>query len=420
MTTSTERALGGVTPSELARTYGTPLLVLDAAMLDERIATFSALGAELDIEVAYAGKALLVVALARRLARSPLGLDVCSLGELYTAEQGGFPAARMTLHGCGKTDEELQAAADGRVGRIVIDNREEIDRLSALADPGRPVRALLRTNTGIEAKTHAYVRTGGERSKFGFSLADLPAAAARAAAAPGIALRGLHAHLGSQLFEPDAIVANLGVALEAYAAIPALRAQDGDLVVGGGFGVDSRPDGRFLDLAKTLHGLARTRDAVAARLRIAPPRVGIEPGRAIVAAAGTSLYAVVAVKTQGNVRYAVTDGGIADNPRPALYDAYHHPELVSRRSEAPPVPTTVCGRSCENDRLVETTLPADLRAGDLLVLRTTGAYTFSMASNYNRFARPAVVAVRDGAHRLVVRRETLADLVRADVAVDAF
>ncbi len=418
LTAAAELSFGGVTASELARTYGTPLIVIDTDVLDRNVAAFVAIGNECGIEVAYAGKALLFVALARRLARAGLSLDVCSLGELYTAERAGVPAERLVLHGCGKTDDELGAALAGRVGRIVIDNREELERLIERADPARPLHALLRVNSGIEAHTHAYVRTGGEDSKFGFALDSLDEALARCAAAPGLRLLGLHTHIGSQLYESDAYEAAARVMLDAISQAREHGIEIEELVLGGGFGVSASPDDEPFDAAATLRTVSAIVSRVASARGLRAPRLGIEPGRAIVASAGTTLYRVASVKRQGSRRYAIVDGGMTDNPRPALYDAYHHPDLASRVSEAPLVETTICGRACENDELVSTALPEDLAAGDLLALHTTGAYTFSMASNYNRFARPAVVFAGGGAHRLVVRRESLDDLVRNDLGPD--
>jgi len=379
---------------------------------------FTELGARFDLDVCYAGKALLFVALAKRIARSSLGLDICSLGELLTAERAAFPPQRLVFHGCGKTDEELRAACAGRVGRVVVDNSEELERLSAFADPLHPVRILLRVNPGIEAHTHAYVRTGGEESKFGFPLYALDAALDAATRARGLRLTGIHAHLGSAIFDPAPYEASVEVLLDAYARARERGAPVSDLVIGGGFGVDPHPGGERFDLRATLAGVTEALALATAARGVPRPRLGIEPGRAIVAAAGTSLYRVVAVKRQGARRFAIVDGGIADNPRPALYGAYHHPELAGRRSHAPLEMTTVCGRSCENDRLVDAPLPADLKAGDLLAMGTTGAYTYSMASNYNRFPKPAVVFAGGSRHRLVVRRETSEDVLRDDVLDD--
>ena len=410
--------IGGVSPETLARTYGTPLLAIDTTVLDAALARFASIATELDLDVCYAGKALLVVALAERLKATAIGLDICSLGELFTAERAGFPASRMLMHGCGKTGEELAAAAAGRVGRIVIDNREELERLAAIvatAGGARPIDVLLRVNPGIEAHTHAYVRTGGEDSKFGFSRAAVDAAIDVVLGSPALHLIGIHTHIGSNLFEAEPYEASIAIALEIYARAAKRGAPLRELIVGGGFGVDAHPGGEHLDLEATLRALATRAEIEAARLGVARPRIGIEPGRAIVAEAGTSLYRVVTVKHQGSRRFAIVDGGIADNPRPALYGAYHHPVALGRSFAAQTEETTICGRSCENDEMVVAALPVDLGAGDLLALQTAGAYTYSMASNYNRFPRPPVIFAGDGNHRAVTRRESLADLVRNDV-----
>ncbi len=408
-------SIGGVEANELAAVYGTPLLALDTDVLDAAIARFAAAAHRFDLDVCYAGKALLFVALARRLAESPLGIDVCSLGELLTAERAGFPARRIVLHGCGKTDDEVAAAVAGRVGRTVVDHRSELERLAATASRARPVSILLRVNAGIEAHTHAHVRTGGEDSKFGFSAESIADDIAFAMTRPGLRLVGLHSHLGSQIFEVAPFVASVSVLIAAFAAALAVGAPVSQIVLGGGFGVEAHPGARSFDLEGALESVVLAVERESRARDIATPRIGIEPGRSIVAESGTSLYRVVAVKRHGQRRFAIVDGGIADNPRPALYGAYHHPVLAGRVSDAPPEDFTVCGRSCESDVLVCAPLPADLRAGDLVALRTTGAYTYSMASNYNRFPKPAVAFAGAGQHRLVVRRERDEEALRYDV-----
>jgi diaminopimelate decarboxylase len=411
--------LGGVDVDFLAQTYGTPLLVLDGEVLDDALTAFANVQTARHIEVSYAGKALLFVALAKRIAQHGIGIDVCSLGELLTVERAGVAAEKITLHGCGKTDEELQAACAGRVGRIAVDSLEEIGRLAGIAGKsGCRAKVLIRVNTGLEAHTHAYVRTGGEDSKFGIPLEELDDAIKAIAAAPGLDLRGIHSHIGSQVFEADAFVENVPLAFDAYAKVlaqaPAARA----MILGGGFGVDPHPGGERFDVDAVLGDVAAAVAREAAKRGLPAPQVGIEPGRAIVARAGTSLYRVVAVKQNGTRRFAIVDGGLADNPRPALYGAYHHPRLAGRASSAEVREFAICGRSCESDRLVDAPLPGDLHAGDLLALETTGAYTYSMASNYNRFPRPAVVVAERGTHRVVVRRERSSDLSENDVLED--
>lgn len=410
--------LGGLPAAELAASYGTPLIVIDTAVFDLAVAEMTAVAEELDVEVAYAGKALLIKALAERLKATALHLDCCSLGEILTAEAVRFPAERMYLHGCGKTNEELQAAVDGRVGRIVVDGFDELGRLAALSRNGRPVRIVLRFNTGIEAHTHEFVRTGGENTKFGFALGDADRAFAAVAAEPALHLVGLHAHIGSQIIDAQPFLANLEILMQLYVrARAAGHIHLHGIIVGGGFGVPMHPDAidERIDFPETMRAIVNRARDFSENAGVLTPRIAIEPGRSLIGEAGTTLYRVLAVKQHGTRRFVIVDGGMNDNPRPALYQAYHHPELASRISSAPLETMTVCGRACENDQLVEAQLPADIRVNDVIAIRVTGAYTFSMASNYNRFPRPAVIFAGAEEHRLVVRRETEAELLRNDV-----
>jgi diaminopimelate decarboxylase len=409
-----ELTIGGVRASELAAAYGTPLMVIDYGVLDAAIAAFSDACAPHKIEIAYAGKALLLVALARHLKHTRLHLDVCSLGELAAAERAAFPAERISMHGCGKTEEELDAAIEGRVGRIIVDNLDELRRLAVRARAERPVSLLLRLNTGIEAHTHEFIRTSGDKTKFGIDPDALPTAIEILRRTPALRFLGLHAHIGSQIYEQHAFVANAQALMERAAYCAEAGLQTMQIIVGGGFGVQMHPDQReTLDLSATMSAIASTVRAEAERWNLTLPKVGIEPGRALVAHAGTSLYTTMAVKNEFGRRYVIVDGGIYENPRPALYDAYHH--IVSASHEAPQlVESAVCGRTCENDRLGIAKLPEVINAGDLIAMCTTGAYTYSMASNYNRFTRPAVAAVREGTHALIARRETIDDVLRVD------
>ncbi len=410
--TASELRIGGVRAQELAAAYGTPLLALDYDVLDAAIAEFLAACEPHRIEIAYSGKALLLVSLARHLKHTPLRLDVSSLGELAAAERAAFPPDRLTLHGCGKTREELQAAAAGRVGRIVVDNIEELERFTALANPAS-ASLLLRLNTGIEAQTHRAVHTSGESSKFGFDPDALPGALAWLRKAANLRFIGLHSHVGSQIFAQDAFAANARALMERAAYCTNAGLTVTQIVAGGGFGVVMRPDEPALDVEKTMTAIAAAVRKEAQRWNIAAPAIGIEPGRALIAQAGTSLYTVMAVKREFGTPYVIVDGGVYENPRPAMYGAYHH--LLAAQEGESTVETIVCGRTCENDRLGTAWLPSTLRAGDLLAMRSTGAYTYSMAGNYNRFARPAVVAVRQGTHAPIARRETLEDLLKTDI-----
>ncbi len=411
--------IGGIPAVTLARRYGTPLLVIDLDVLDAAIAEFTKACAPYRIHAAYAAKALLFVALAQYLRQTALLLDVCSLGELLTAERAGFPAERIYLHGCGKTDDELDAVTAGRVGTIVVDNLEELKRLSKRARLAAPTRVLLRVNTGIEAHTHAFVQTAGENTKFGLASTDLKSAARILSGSEALQFRGLHSHIGSQIYQADAFIANaralMKVAHEMHAGGFAVE----ELVIGGGFGIQSGPQhDAHLPIEELFEQVSSGIKDAARDVGMRPPRIGIEPGRALIAHAGTSLYRVMTCKNQASRAFAIVDGGITDNPRPALYDAYHHTLLASRSSQAQLQNTVVCGRSCENDRLTQALLPSDLREDDLLAVCTTGAYTFSMASNYNRFNRPAVVFAQKGEHRLVVKRESVSELLRNDLEIE--
>lgn len=408
--------IGGVRAQELAQAYGTPLLALDYDVLDESIAAFLRACAPHGIHIAYAGKALLLVALARHLKHTPLDLDICSVGELRTAEQAGFPAERIRMHGCGKTDEELEAAAAGRVGRIIVDNIDELTRLACYKPAEQRIRVLLRINTGIEAHTHQFVRTSGENSKFGFDPRAIHDILPILQSTHYLEFRGVHSHIGSQIFEREAFAANARVLMECAESFAATGLITRELVVGGGFGVAAQPDAQVVNLPEVMTAVAETVHERASARGLSAPQIGVEPGRALIAQAGTSLYRVMACKQQFGRRYAIVDGGVYENPRPALYDAYHH-IICASRPASDPVETVICGRTCENDRLGVAELPGDLRAGDLIAMCTTGAYTYSMASNYNRFTRPAVIAVRQGTHELIAKRETTDDVLASDCDV---
>lgn len=408
-----ELRVGGVGALALAETYDTPLLALDYGVLDASIDRFRAACDPLGVEISYAGKALLLVGFARHLHSRGTNLDVCSLGELVTAERAGYPPERLTFHGCGKNAAELQAVAQGRAGRIVVDSLDELRALAA-ASHGRAIAVLLRINTGIEAHTHDMVRTAGDRSKFGMP----PDAALEAAkifqGAGDLHFLGLHAHIGSQIYDAAPLVENARELTRTAVRFAAHGLTARVLVAGGGFGVRMSPhDEPAAPIEATVRALAAGIADEAGRGLIPAPAIGIEPGRAIVAEAGTAFYRVMAVKEQFGRPFVVVDGGLADNPRPALYGAYHHPVLASRLG-GPPRETVVCGRSCESDYIVTADLPNDIVAGDVVAMCTTGAYTFSMSSNYNRFARPAVVAIDNAQLTLLARRESVDDVLRND------
>ncbi|WP_043173363.1 diaminopimelate decarboxylase [Streptomyces sp. NRRL B-24484] len=414
--------IGGVGLAEAADRFGTPLYVLDEAEVRRRARAWRR--ALPQAQVHYAAKAFLCSAMADWIAEEGLGLDVCSAGELRLAAAAGFPAQRILLHGNAKSPEELRLARRLRVGRIVVDGLSEIPRLAALADADTPQRVLVRVVPGIAAGHHRAVRTGTDGQKFGFRIAggDAEEAVARVLGRPGLDLAGLHCHLGSQitgtgpyLAAVDRLVALLAVVRDRHGReLP-------ELDLGGGHGIRYLPGDGELEPARFALAVGRRLAERCAAHGLSVPRLIVEPGRAIAGPAGVAVYRVLSVKRTADGRcYAAVDGGMSDNPRPALYGSAYQVRPVGRSATGPAVPTVptdVVGRHCEaGDVLVRgAALPADLRAGELLAVPAAGAYQLSMASGYNLVGRPAVAAVRDGRIRLLIRRETVEDFRAREV-----
>ncbi|MFW6205031.1 MAG: diaminopimelate decarboxylase [Actinomycetota bacterium] len=421
--------VGGVRVDEIAREFGTPAYVMDEDDFRARLRAFrDAFAAAFDgaADVYYGGKAFLTVAAARWVAEEGVGLDVCTGGELGVALRAGFPPQRMLLHGNNKSTSELARAVDAGVGLIVLDSGQEIDRLAALA-AGRGVRVpvLLRVTVGVEAHTHEYIATAHEDQKFGFSLADGVAADAAAAVLgePSLELRGLHSHIGSQIFDTAAFEVAARRVLGLHAEI---RAKHGvelpELDLGGGYGIAYTTKDDPLSPEDLASGMAEIVRHECRAYGVPVPRVSVEPGRAIAGPAGFTLYEAgtvkqVALDFGASRTYVAVDGGMSDNLRAALYDADFSCTLASRRSDAPPVLSRVVGKHCESGDIVvkDEFLPADVRPGDLVAVPGTGAYCRGMASTYNHVPRPPVVAVGGGRARLIVRRETEEDLLLLDV-----
>lgn len=418
--------LGGCDPSTLADRFGTPLLVIDEMWLRARMRRFRA-AFELegrDASVTYAGKALLLAAIARIAHEEGLHVDVCSLGELKTALRGGVPAERIIVHGCYKTKDELDAAVGAGVRHVVIDHLAEIDALADVArDARRTVDVLVRLNPSIAARTHELVQTAAPASKFGFSLSDPQALdAVRATLArPELRLSGIHCHLGSQIRDLSAYAQAIDALLLFAESVLRETGVTLDIVdVGGGLAIGDA-DGDAEPTPEAWAGvLYDALDRGLARSLLRRPLLYVEPGRSLVASAGTTLYRIGVRKRLPDGREAlIVDGGMSDNPRPALYGARYGVSIAGRESVAPTGTFTIFGRHCETDRLFPDVALPDPHEGDLLAVRDTGAYTYAMASNYNRFARPAVVLARDGEARLAARREPLDHVLDLDVTVDA-
>ncbi|QDO88217.1 diaminopimelate decarboxylase [Ornithinimicrobium ciconiae] len=424
----------------LAREFGTPAYVVDeddfrsraAAFRDSFAERFAAVSGGADVY--YAGKAFLCSAVARWVLQEGLHLDVCSGGELAVAQHVGFPGDRIALHGNNKSVAELRQAMEYAVGRVVVDSLEEIDRLACVAtELGVQAAVVVRVTVGVEAHTHEFIATAHEDQKFGFSLHGADGAdsspAMQAVArilehGDCLRLRGLHSHIGSQIMDTDgfAVAAQRLIGLhEQIRRVHGIRLPELDL--GGGFGIAHASGDSPLTPAELATELAAVVEREFAALGDVPrPRISVEPGRAIAGPSTLTLYEVGTVKEvsleDGSVRtYVSVDGGMSDNIRPALYGADYTCVLANRSSGAGPMRARVVGRHCESgDILVrDTELPADLRAGDLLAVAATGAYCRSLSSQYNHTPRPPVVAVRDGQARVIVRRETIEDILALDV-----
>ncbi|MFD7627731.1 diaminopimelate decarboxylase [Streptomyces sp. NPDC059851] len=416
--TDGDLAVGAVALRDIAERFDTPAYVLDEGEVRERCRTYR--DAFPEAEVLYAGKAFLSRAMVRWVQEEGLGLDVCSAGELELAVTAGFPPERIVLHGNAKSPGDIASALRLGVGRIVIDSPSEIARIAAAVGLGGPQKVMVRVVPGVSAGGHDKIRTGTDGQKFGLPLADGSAqhAVTRILGQPQLALTGLHCHIGSQITTVKSYV----VALRRMVGLMArIRDTNGvvlpELDMGGGHGIPYRPGEPALDITALARRLRTELVQSCAAAGLAEPRLVIEPGRAVVGPAGIALYRVLAVKHTGDTVFVAVDGGMSDNPRPALYGVRYAPRLVGRTSTADARRTTVVGRHCEAGDVIaaDVELPADVRPGDLIAVPVAGAYQLSMASGYNMVGRPPVVAVRDGTARLLVRRETLDDFRSRDV-----
>ncbi len=416
--------VGGVRLTDLVAEHGSPAYVLDEEDFRARARAFR--DGFADCDVYYAGKAFLCTTVARWIDEEGLNLDVCSGGELAVAERAGFPMHRVGFHGNNKTIAELSRAIELGVGRIVVDSFHEIVRLTQLTrELGATARVMVRVTAGVEAHTHEYIATAHEDQKFGFSISsgDALAAVQLIHDAPGLELLGLHSHIGSQIFDSSGFEVAARRVLALHAEISSeIGVELPDLDLGGGFGIayttqDDPSDAAQLaiEMTKIVRDECKLRD-------LAVPRLSIEPGRAIAGPAMCTVYEVGTVKAVeldgGAVRtYVSVDGGMSDNIRTALYDADYSCTLANRSSDAPTLLTRLVGKHCEAGDIIvkDEFLPGDMAPGDLVAVPGTGAYCRSMASNYNHALRPPVVAVRNGESRVVVRRETLDDLLATDL-----
>ena len=400
--------IAGCDTLALAQEFGTPLFVYDELHIRERCRQARA---AFEGSVAYASKAFLCLAMARLVREEGLDLDVSTGGELYVARAAGVPGCRLVMHGNNKSDAELAAAVEAGVGRIVVDSFDELDRLDALhAATGARPRVLLRITPGVEAHTHEYVTTGVDDTKFGFTASTGMADAAirRAERADSVELAGLHAHIGSQVFE----LRSFQQAVEVIAGFARPYGLP-ELSLGGGLGVAYVEGEVAPTIAEWAAAIAEACDSAG----FAAP-VSVEPGRALVAAAAVTLYEVGTIKELAGIRtYVSVDGGMSDNPRPVLYSSGYETFLPRAADRNRAKAVRVVGKHCESGDLLvrDGRVPDDIAVGDILGTPVTGAYGHSMGSNYNKVLRPAVVFARDGDARLVVRRESCEDLLRNDL-----
>lgn len=400
--------IGGCDTLELAQEFGTPLFVYDEAHLRARCAeAVAAFGSH----ATYASKAFLCRAMARLAYEEGMAIDVATGGELAVVLAAGVPPDRIHFHGNNKSARELREALDAGVGRIMVDSFDELDRIEALVAQGAPVPSvILRVTPGIKAETHEFIATGQDDSKFGFTVSTGQALTAvqQAMASSAVEFKGIHAHIGSQVFD----VASFALALEVLARFAEPLGVE-ELIIGGGLGVAYVTGEEAPSISQWAHTLKATAESLGITASI-----GIEPGRSITAAAALTLYTVGTIKDlEGIRRYIAVDGGMSDNPRPVLYGSGYEAFLPRAVTASRPQRARIVGKHCESgDILVrEAQLPADTVVGDILATPVTGAYGHSMGSNYNKVLRPAVVFCRDGDARLVIRRETYEDLLLTDV-----
>lgn len=419
--------IGGVDTVDLVQKYGTPVYVYDIARVKEQADKFKKTFKQKNIkaQVAYASKAFSSLALYQILAKEDVSLDVVSGGELYTAIQAGFPSQRIHFHGNNKSESEIEAALDYQIGCFVVDNFYELEMLDRLSrEREQMINVLIRVTPGVEAHTHEYISTGQVDSKFGFDLNSGQAQKALQSIAgmPYIELLGLHSHIGSQIFETEGFT----MAIETLLKQAKQWQEDFGfelkvLNLGGGFGIRYIPEDEPLAIEEHTTAIIESVESSIKELQLSMPEIWIEPGRSLVGDAGVTLYQIGSQKKIPDVRqYLAVDGGMADNIRPALYDAKYTGILANRANDATEETYSIAGKACESGDMLIWDLPLPkAESKDILAIFSTGAYGYAMASNYNRIPRPPVVFVENGKDFLAIKRETYADMLRLDQSINA-
>lgn len=424
---------GGVDVREIAEQHGTPFLLVDETVVRGRArrireafeAAFATQADAHRVDVYYAGKALLTADVARWMRAEGLRIDVCSGGELAIALRAGVEPEAIGYHGNNKGERDIEAGVAAGIGTFVLDSPIEAERVAAAAArAGRVQRVRLRISVGVHASTHEFLATSHEDQKFGVPVDEAPALVARIRELPSLELVGLHTHIGSQIFDASGFAESARRMLALHAELGADAPLD-ELNLGGGFGIAYTAADRPEPIEQIAAALADAVRSAADELGVPVPRIAIEPGRWIVGPAGVTVYTVGTVKPvrleAGTRTYVSVDGGMGDNPRPALYGAQYSARIASRVTDAEPMLARVAGHHCESGDIVVDAewLPADVAPGDLLAVAATGAYCHQLASNYNATPRPPVLAVRDGAVRELVRRESIDDLLARDTGFAA-
>ena len=420
-------SIGGVDTTELVKEFKTPLYVMDQELIETTIDKMKEAfkSTRFNTRIAYAGKAFLSTGMIKLVESKGLDLDVVSGGELYTAYKAGFPMNKVHLHGNNKLVNEIEMAVDFGIDTIVVDNEDEIDKIERICrEKGKKQAVLVRIDPGIEAHTHHYIKTSGLTSKFGISLFqdNLFDIIKRLNDSEWIEFKGFHTHIGSQIFQSAFFIFALD---EIFKYLDKLKKELGIVVhtvnMGGGFGVYYKEGDDPKPIEEVLSEIITYTEAMEIKYQIGFKELCIEPGRSIVGNAGTTLYEVGGIKeTVGGKTYVFIDGGMSDNIRTALYQAEYEAGVVNKINDTDVREITLAGKLCESgDIIIEKgKLPKATEIGDIVAVTTTGAYCYTMSSNYNRMMRPAVVFVKDGKVKVAVKRETLDDLIRNDEIFD--
>ncbi|HYF83146.1 MAG TPA: diaminopimelate decarboxylase [Clostridia bacterium] len=408
---------------ELAKEYGTPLYVISESEIRKRCKRIKEHFTDkyTDTQALYASKAMSNLAIYKIIGEEGMGIDVVSGGELYTAIKAGFPAEKIYFHGNNKTPDEIKLAIDNNIGCFVIDNDHEIAIIQELAhESGKKIKALLRITPGVSGHTHEYISTGQIDSKFGFSINDDVAlnAVKEVLKCPNIHFAGIHCHIGSNIYRVDAYREAVKVMTTLALQIKQeLGVEIEELNMGGGFGVYDHDQDKPVDIVDFIEVTMKTIEEQCSIKNLKRPRIIIEPGRWIVGESGITLYTIGAIKDIKGIRkYVSVDGGMADNPRHALYKAVYKASVANKVNESCTDTVTIAGKCCESgDILIRNLKTPILEAGDILAVYGTGAYNYSMSSNYNRLRRPALVMVNKGKSKVIVRRETYEDLIKYEM-----